>query len=99
MSIISKYDKLTTKEKISLATCIAAFLLGWGLTIAGFITPPVGTVSDSVLWVLGQALLYCGAVLGISNHYSNELQKFETKITDEMNKLNVLKTEKDSVEG
>ena len=54
------------KEWMSILTCGATFTFGWGLTIAGFIVPPVGVVSGSVLWILGQSLLYCGAILGIS---------------------------------
>lgn len=85
-----KIEKMTMKEKIAYGTCIAAFIFGWGLTIAGFIVPPLGIVSDSVLWVLGQALLYCGAVVGISSHYGSEVRNFEKKISDY-----VKKTEKD----
>ena len=85
-----KIEKMTMKEKIAYGTCIAAFIFGWGLTIAGFIVPPLGIVSDSVLWVLGQALLYCGAVVGISSHYGSEVRNFEKKISDYMKK-----TEKD----
>lgn len=88
--IKDKFDKMTMKEKLAYGTCIAAFVLGWGLTIAGFIVPPVGIVSDSVLWVLGQALMYCGAVIGISSHYGSEVRNFEKKISDY-----VKKTEKD----
>lgn len=88
--IKDKIEKMTMKEKIAYGTCIAAFIFGWGLTIAGFIVPPLGIVSESVLWVLGQALLYCGAVVGISSHYSSEVRNFEKKISDY-----VKKTEKD----
>lgn len=38
------------------------------LTIAAFIIPPVGEIHDSVLWVLGQSLLYAGGALGIANY-------------------------------
>lgn len=78
----NKIEKMTMKEKIAYGTCIAAFVLGWGLTIAGFIVPPMGVVSDSILWVLGQSLLYCGAVVGISSHYGTEVKKFEKKVSD-----------------
>ena len=33
---------MTFKEKIGAVTCILAFLIGFGLTIAGFIVPPLG---------------------------------------------------------
>ena len=90
--IKNKIDKMTMKEKIAYGTCIAAFIFGWGLTIAGFIVPPLGVVTDSVLWVLGQALLYCGAVVGISSHYGSEVRNFEKKVTDYMKQQEENKT-------
>lgn len=45
----------------------ACFMLasGVGLSIAGFATPPVGEISDSVLWFFSQCLIYAGSALGI----------------------------------
>ena len=54
MSKISEDLKnLSLKDFIAYLTAILAFLIGWGVTIAGFIIPPVGDIADSVLWVLG----------------------------------------------
>lgn len=64
------------KQKTAYWTAIVAFALGWGLTIAGFIVPPKGEVSGSVLWVLGQAMLYTAAVLGITLYFNNQMVKF-----------------------
>ena len=83
--IKDKLEKMTMKEKIAYGTCIAAFVIGWGLTIAGFIVPPMGEVSDSILWILGQSLLYCGAVVGISSRCGREVRKVEKKVSDYMN--------------
>lgn len=49
-----------------------------GITTAGFIVPPLGVVHDSVLWVLGQVLIYSGSISGIaiySRHKLNEIEK------------------------
>lgn len=73
------------KEKLSSVTCISAFVIGFGLCIAGFCVPPVGEVSGSVLWILGQSLLYCGAILGLSNHYETKVKEFESKIESKIN--------------
>lgn len=83
MNDISKKDKLTTKEKLTLFTAITAFIIGWSLTIIGFFTStPIGHISESALFVLGQALLYCGTVFGISSHYSNELEKVKKELNN-----------------
>lgn len=73
------------KETLGYWTAILAFSFGWVLTIAGFIVSPVGEVDDSVLWILGQALLYTGAVVGITQHYSTELRHFKREIANFVN--------------
>ena len=85
-------------------TAIAAFVFGWALTIAGFVVSPVGQVHDSVLWILGQSLLYCGAVVGISTHYSTELRHFKREIArfvddEERKKYSDFNTDSDSIDS
>jgi len=46
-------------------TAIFMLLAGVGLSVAGFCVPPLGEISDSVLWFLAQCVLYAGAALGI----------------------------------
>ena len=77
--------KLTIKEIVTLSSAVFAILVGFGLTVAGFIVPPLGIISDSVFWVLGQALVYAGSIFGISTHYSSEVKKFKDEIKREIN--------------
>ena len=65
-------DKCTIKQKVAMLSGVIAFILGWGLTITGFIVPPLGEIADSVLWVLGQSLIYTGSVLGLTQYFSAE---------------------------
>ena len=67
-----KWNDLNIKEKISIISAIVAFSIGWGLSIAGFIIPPVGEVADSILWILGQALIYSASVFGIAAYFRAE---------------------------
>ena len=59
-------------------TAIAMLASGVGLSVAGFIAPPFGEISDSVLWLrllvasllsvlwfFAQCLMYAGTALGI----------------------------------
>ena len=64
------------KQKFAIGTAVVAFIVGWGLTIAGFVLPPEGEVHDSVLWILGQALVYTASVLGIGMYFKNQMVKF-----------------------
>ena len=56
------------KEKMTFREWSAAALLTVGvlLSIAGFCVPPVGEISDSVLWFFAQCCIYAGSVLGVS---------------------------------
>lgn len=69
--------KMDTKQKTAYWTAIIAFVCGWGLTVAGFIVPPRGEVSGSVLAVLGEAMVYTASVFGVTLYFSNEMMKFK----------------------
>ena len=45
----------------------AAFMLvsGVGMSVAGFIVPPTGEISPSVLFFTAQALVFAGSAMGI----------------------------------
>jgi len=46
-------------------TAVAMLTAGVGLSTAGFVAPPFGEISDSVLWCFAQCLMYAGTALGI----------------------------------
>ena len=72
-----------TKEKrtdIQIWSAIMMLIFGAGLTIAGFIVPPVGTISDSVLWVLAQSLIYAGSALGINVYIQSKFKDIKAEI-------------------
>ena len=68
----TKWIDINIKDKIAILSAIIAFILGWCMSIAGFWIPPVGEVSDSILWILGQALLYAASVFGVSSYFRSE---------------------------
>ena len=65
---------------MAIITAIVAFVVGWGLTIAGFVVPPIGEVADSVLWILGQALLYAASVFGIGMYVGGEVKRLKSEV-------------------
>ena len=75
-----KWSHLDIKTKIAYITAIFAFVVGWGLTIAGFIVPPVGAVTDSVLWILGQALVYAASVFGVGMYITSSVKGMKESI-------------------
>ena len=84
MKTIDVYEKCTIKQKVAMISGIVAFLFGWGLTIAGFCIPPIGEIADSVLWVLGQSLIYTGSVLGLTQYFSAESIKLRHDVDKHM---------------
>ncbi len=70
--INNKWSDLNIKDKIAILSAIIAFIIGWCMSIAGFIVPPLGDISNSVLFVLGQALLYAASVFGVSAYFRSE---------------------------
>lgn len=75
-----KWSTLDLKTRIAYITAIVAFTIGWGLTIAGFCLPPVAVVADSILWILGQALLYAASVLGIGMYVTGSMKGMKRSI-------------------
>lgn len=88
----TKWVDLNIKEKLSIASAIIAFILGWCMSIAGFWIPPIGEVADSILWILGQALLYAASVFGVSAYFRSEsvqLRKDMDKHLEHMERLQI----------
>lgn len=88
---MEKWKDLSIKDKIAIVTAVVAFIIGWGLSIAGFVVPPLGEIANSVLFVLGQALVYAASVFGIAGYFSSETAKLrkdvKNMITEEENRF------------
>lgn len=82
--LMEKWKDLDVKNKVAIITAIVAFLIGWGLTIAGFWVPPVGEVADSILWILGQSLVYAASVLGIGMYVGGEVKRLKGEVRNYM---------------
>ena len=79
------WKELSFKDKLSYILCISSFIIGVLLTVAGFIVAPLGEVDASVLTSLGLFLSFSGSIIGITQHYSMELDKFKSNIINSIN--------------
>lgn len=80
-----EFDKLSFKDVIIYLlaiVCMAAAIIAIFLSLY---IPPKGEVHASILTYFGISSAFCGSLLGISAHYSNELTKFKTEIKHEIN--------------
>lgn len=79
------WKELSFKDKLSYILCIFSFIIGVLLTVAGFIVTPLGEVDASVLTSLGLFLSFSGSIIGITQHYSMELDKFKSSVINTIN--------------
>ena len=79
--------KKQNKESLQVWTAVVMLAVGTLLVIAGFIVPPTGEVHDSVLWFVGECLIYAGSIFGISIYVSGKIHNIrrELNLPDEDN--------------
>ncbi len=65
------------RQTIRCWTAVGMLASGVGLSVAGFITPPLGEISDSVLWFFAQCLLYAGTALGLDVMIERKLNRVD----------------------
>ena len=76
-----------TRVNIQYYSAIAMLVCGVALTVAGFIVPPTGEISDSVLWFAAQTMLYAGSVFGVNVYVQDKFNSIQEKLgIDENNK-------------
>ena len=69
-----------TKEASPYATAGGMLVAGLALTVAGFVVEPVGEISDSVLYVLAQCLIYAGSIFGIGLYVNTKFAVLKRQI-------------------
>lgn len=70
------------KDTIAVTSAMVMLLFGISLTTAGFVIPPTGEIHESVLWVLGQALIYAGSIFGIAYYARGVVDRRIAEIED-----------------
>lgn len=73
------WGELTFKDKVAYIVTISAFVIGAALAIAGLFIEPIGEIHPTVITMTGLFLSFSGALLGISHHFNNELEKFKSE--------------------
>ena len=68
---------MKSKDLIMMIAAIVAFLVGIGLTVAGFCVPPVGVISGSVLTALGELLTFFASVFGIGKFTEVQIERIQ----------------------
>ena len=74
-----------TKEdrtKYQVYSALAMLLAGVALSVAGFLVPPVGEISDSVLWFFAQCLIYAGSIFGVSIYVQSKFTEMKEEMSN-----------------
>lgn len=89
---------MTKERKSTIAVISACVMLVFGilLTTIGFFVNPLGEVSDSVLWILGQALIYAGSIFGIATYTKGVIRE---QVSDLEQRYRCKKGENDEIEA
>lgn len=66
-----------TKEAAAVISAMAMLTFGAALALVGFIVEPLGQIHDSVLYVLGQCLIYAGSIFGIGIYAKKRIDEME----------------------
>ena len=53
---------------------------GLALSVAGFITSPVGQIHESVLGVLAECMIYAGSIFGVTIYFNSRLSDLKSYI-------------------
>ena len=65
------------KTYIVWGAAVIAFIVGIGLMVAGFIVPPTGIISGSVLTGAGELLTFFASVFGIGKFTEIQIEKIK----------------------
>lgn len=72
------------RVNIQYFTAVGMLVSGVALSVAGFAVPPVGEISDSVLWFAAQTMIYAGSVFGVSIYVTDKFNAINEKINREI---------------
>ena len=80
------------RVNIQYISAVGMLISGVALSVAVFVVPPLGEISDSVLWFAAQTMIYAGSVFGVSVYVNDKFRS----ITDKLNKDNDTESKKNN---
>ena len=80
--VVLTHLTMTREQRVNLQyySAIAMLICGVALTIAGFIVPPTGEISDSVLWFAAQTMIYAGSVFGVNVYVNDKFNSIRERL-------------------
>lgn len=81
--------KITNEEKdfIEYVMAIAVIVFGCILTVMGFLAPPVGEIHPTVITVLGELLIFAGAIFHLNLSFKRKDEEFRGEIRGQLENI------------
>ena len=79
------------KDTMEYIVAIAMILFGMVLCMLAFWTDPKGEIHPTVLGVLGQILIFVGAIFHLNIKLKNQNNDFETKVNEMRKEIDSIK--------
>ena len=79
------------KDTIEYIVAIAMIIFGMILCLFAFFTPPIGEIHPTILGVLGQILIFVGAIFHLNIKLKNQNTDFETRVNEMRKEIDSLK--------
>lgn len=70
------------KEAIQYAICIVCVIGAMVMSFLAMYVAPTGVIDQSILWLIAQVLVFCGALIGINSTHNVQMKKINGKITE-----------------
>lgn len=67
------------RNNIQIVSAVGMLVFGCALNVAGFCVEPLGEISDSVLLIFAQCLIYAGSALGIDYYVRLKIEEMMQK--------------------
>lgn len=93
-----KWRDINIKEQIAIISACAVLCIGWTLVTIGFLLSPQGEVHDSVLWILGQTLIYAASVFGLAGYMSSQVFSMKKDINDHFRQMEQMQIEREQMQ-
>ena len=71
------------KNNLQTLSALMMLVAGLGFALAGFITPPPGEISDSVLWLFSQCFIYAGSIFGVGAYFKKSEESDKSDLSDQ----------------
>lgn len=87
----TNWKELGIRIRVSIGCAVFSIFCGFLLTFLSFFMSNDHTVDNSVLFVLGESLVFTGSILGVSIHVNEEEKRLREDISKYIDKINVRK--------